>query len=289
MDGGSKKRKADATQGDPRSNKRPTGKKKWGMPRWDGAGSREIQPGDVGIWVSCARGKEAPSVADLHALFQEYASQLYELNQTGGSAEDGNSDNEEGDIESEIKKEIEGIRKPTVDPLFRSAKVDTECLAFFKTRAPVEPVSFIHKICEDTANGVEQQRCRFVRRLTPITAIEKATEKGLEDVARQVIAPHFHGPEQAVKKFAIRTSIRNNKEFSRNEVIKRVADVVGDKHKVDLSGYDLLILVEIFKNVVGMSVVGPDFEKLRRFNLAELRDASNGNDQKVLDRSDQKL
>ena len=26
--------------------------------------------------------------------------------------------------------------------------------------------------------------------------------------------------------------------------------------------------------MVGMSVVGPDFEKLKRFNLAELRDAS---------------
>jgi tRNA acetyltransferase TAN1 len=71
---------------------------------------------------------------------------------------------------------------------------------------------------------------------------------------------------------------------------------VGDGHKVDLSGYDLLILVEIYKvrtsrfavyllsdfsnsgyakiwqNIVGMSVVGSDFEKLKRFNLAELRD-----------------
>jgi tRNA acetyltransferase TAN1 len=153
----------------------------------------------------------------------------------------------------------------------------TQAVLFFKTRAPLEPVSFIRRICEDTANGVEQQRCRFVRRLTPITATEKATEKGLEDVARQVIAPHFHVPDQAEKKvspqyipallqdacsrlerillakilidmqFAIRISIRNNKQFARDEVIKKVASIVGNNHKVDLSGYDLLILVEIYK------------------------------------------
>lgn len=48
-------------------------------------------------------------------------------------------------------------------------------------------------------------------------------------------------------KFAIRPSIRNNKEFSRDEVIKSVAAAVGPGHIVDLRGYDLLILVEIYK------------------------------------------
>jgi len=88
----------------------------------------------------------------------------------------------------------------------RTSKVLTQTVLFFKIRAPVEPVSFVRKICEDAAKGVEQQRCRFVRRLTPITATEKATEKGLEDVARQVIAPHFHVPDQAAKKVSLHCS-----------------------------------------------------------------------------------
>jgi tRNA acetyltransferase TAN1 len=49
------------------------------------------------------------------------------------------------------------------------------------------------------------------------------------------------------KKFAIRPSIRNNKELTRDEVIRTVAAIVGPGHKVDLHGYDLLILVEIYK------------------------------------------
>lgn len=57
----------------------------------------------------------------------QYASQMYEENQRDGTAEDEESDKGGGDIESEIQKEIEGIRKPETEPLFRSAKLDTNC------------------------------------------------------------------------------------------------------------------------------------------------------------------
>lgn len=49
------------------------------------------------------------------------------------------------------------------------------------------------------------------------------------------------------QQFAIRPTIRNNKELKRDDVIKTVAAVVGPGHKVDLHGYELLIFVEIYK------------------------------------------
>ncbi|KAF1844002.1 uncharacterized protein K460DRAFT_155730 [Cucurbitaria berberidis CBS 394.84] len=242
--------------------------KNWDMPRRK-AGPQAIQPGDTGIWATCAMKKEAKSIGDLRDLFQEYAAKLYGA--TNEAAADNDSDSEGGDIEAEISKELADIRKPTTKPLFTSVKLDTQCLIFFRTRSPIEPVSFVHRICQDIADGAQPRNLRYVKRITPITAYEKATIQGLETAAEQVLAPHFHGPDQAGKKFAIRPSIRNNKEFTRDEIIKSVAAAVGPGHKVDLNGYDLLILVEIYKNVLGMSVVGPDFEKLKRFNLEELR------------------
>ena len=47
--------------------------------------------------------------------------------------------------------------------------------------------------------------------------------------------------------FAIRTSIRNNKKAKRDDVIKRTAAIVGPGHTVDLTNYDLLILVEVYQ------------------------------------------
>ncbi|KAH3997903.1 hypothetical protein HBI70_077700 [Parastagonospora nodorum] len=272
MDARSNKRKAVPGERDKGGdNKRHKGKKQWDTGRKGVVEHRVIQPGDTGIWATCAMNKEAKSVADLRDLFQEYATKIYGPEQTNGAAADAVSDTEEEDIEAEIKKELADIRKPIIKPLFRPVKLDTQCLMFFKTRLPVEPVAFVEKICQDTAAGVQVQNCRYVKRLTPITAIEKATVKGLEAVAKKVLAPHFHGKDQIARKFAIRPSIRNNKELLRNDVIKTVAAIVGPGHKVDLRGYDLLILVEIYQNVVGMSVVGPDFEKLKRFNLEELQ------------------
>lgn len=67
-----------------------------------------------------------------------------------------------------------------------------------------------------------------------------------------------------------------------------MASVVGREHSVDLKNYDLLIIVlviqvslprlrsrgifadGVLKNVIGMSVVGSDYDDLKRYNLAEL-------------------
>ncbi|KAF2743655.1 hypothetical protein M011DRAFT_374867, partial [Sporormia fimetaria CBS 119925] len=263
-----KKRKADVDQRADSNNKRPKGKKQWSVSRKNASEARAIQPGDVGIWATCAMKKEGKSVGELRDLFQEYASELYGKDLP--ASDNGESDAEEGDIEGDIQKEIDGIKRPAADPLFESVKLDTQCLLFFRTRPPVEPVNLVQSICRDAANGVEQKRCRYVKRLTPISMVDKATERGLEETAKSVLAPHFHGPENAGKKFAIRVSTRNNREFTRDYVIKTVAAAVGPGHKVDLSAYDHLILVEIYKNILGMSVVGPDFDTLKRFNLAEL-------------------
>ena len=42
-----------------------------------------------------------------------------------------------------------------------------------------------------------------MKRITPITAYEKATTQGLEAVAKQVLAPHFHAPDQVGKKVSL--------------------------------------------------------------------------------------
>jgi len=63
---------------------------------------------------------------------------------------------------------------------------------FFKTRAPVEPVSFVRRICEDAAKHNAPKRTRFCNRLTPMTLMGKATEEGLEKTAKEVLAAHFH-------------------------------------------------------------------------------------------------
>lgn len=106
------------------------------------------------------------------------------------------SDNDDDDVGASIEKELNALRKPDGKPMFTSVRLDTPCIIFFKVQAPpVDPVTFVHKICEDAAASTHRKQSRSVKRLTPMTLIGKATESGLEEVARQVLARHFHGPE----------------------------------------------------------------------------------------------
>ena len=47
--------------------------------------------------------------------------------------------------------------------------------------------------------------------------------------------------------FAIRPTIRNHNTLTRSGVIKQIASAVGHGHEVDLTNYNLLIVVEIYK------------------------------------------
>ncbi|KAK8203896.1 THUMP domain-containing protein [Phyllosticta capitalensis] len=252
------------------------GKKQWR--KLPPAAGGSIEAGDSGIWASCAMGREGKAVAELRDTFDQYCKKLYGVNGDGTTEGSGDASDEEdgGDIEAEIKKEIEGIRKPTKEPLFRSVRIETDCIMFFKTRSPIDPVEFVRRICEDAMAASAEQKAagRFVKRLTPMTLMGKATENGLEEVAKQVLAPHFHGPENAGKKFAIRPNVRNHKTMTRDTIIRTVAAAVGQGHSVDLKNYDLLILVDIYKNMCGISVVGEEFERLKRFNLSEIYEPS---------------
>ncbi|MCJ1432565.1 hypothetical protein MMC27_001922 [Xylographa pallens] len=254
-------------------NKKSKGTKGWqvakrGQKPGSGSGP-SIEAGDAGIWATCDKNTEGKCTAELRDLFNEYAERIYGNSEIGDTpAQD--DDPAEEDIEADIKHEIEGLQVPRRTPLFQPVRLEVQCVLFFKTRAPVEPVSFVHGICSDVMTGVLRTRSRCVRRLSPMTLMGKATEKSVEEVSRAVLAPHFHADGTPPKKFAIRFSCRNHHTLTRDAVIKQVADAVGSPHVVDLTKYDLLIIVEIYKNMCGMSVVGNDFEPLKRYNLAEI-------------------
>lgn len=72
----------------------------------------------------------------------QYASQLYGDTQTAEAAEGEDSGASDVDIESEIKKEVEGIRKPKVEPLFKNIKLPGQCCKLYQSRSSVRDAEF---------------------------------------------------------------------------------------------------------------------------------------------------
>ncbi|TAQ87357.1 hypothetical protein B7494_g4318 [Chlorociboria aeruginascens] len=194
------------------------------------------------------------------------------------------------DIESSIQNEVALLGKKDTIKLFTPVFLNIQCVLFFKTEPSIDPVDFVHRICEEIVLKPGVRRMRYVNRLTPVTMIAKASEKGLEEVGKKVLGEYFQlageASQQVEEKgnldrtrysYAIRPSIRNHTTLKRDAVIKQVASLVGEEHKVDLANPDKVIIVEIYQTVCGMSVVGNDWETLKRFNLAGLYQISGKN------------
>ncbi len=95
-------------------------------------------------------------------------------------------------IENEINAEVAEMKHPVSAQLFTSVRIDVQCVVFFKTVAPIEPVSFVKRICEDALSNPHRKRTRYTKRLSPITLMGRATLEGVEKVARTVLEPSFH-------------------------------------------------------------------------------------------------
>ncbi|KAI9929062.1 hypothetical protein MW887_001457 [Aspergillus wentii] len=225
-----------------------------------------IESGDWGVFVTCDIGREGKCIAEALDLF----SQSVESPNEAENAEESGSDDD--DIEAQIRKEVEGLKPSSAKSRpFQAIRMELPCVTFIRFDKSIDPVKTVHQICADAYANPEKKRSRWIKRMTPITSIRKTLSVDLEVFSKEILKPHFHsgGPP---KKYAIRPSVRGNKVFNRDRVIKTVADVVGTEHPVDLKNYDLIILVEVIHNVIGMSVIGHDYDQLKRFNLAEIFD-----------------
>ncbi|KAJ5902785.1 THUMP domain protein [Penicillium taxi] len=239
--------------------------KPWQQPR-KGA----IESGEWGVFVTCDMGRESKCIRETLDVFSQNVEDAAE--QKDDDEDDGDEDDD--DIEAQIRREIEGLQtSKTKSRPFSATQLDIPCVTFVRLDKSIEPVELVHRLCTEAQANPEKKSSRYIKRMTPVTEIRKTLSVDLEAFAREILKPHFHsgGPP---KKYAILPTLRGNDKFKRDPVIKTIADVVGPEHPVDLKNYDLMILVTVVQNVIGMSVVGSDYDKLKRYNLAEIYDPS---------------
>ncbi|KAI1164981.1 hypothetical protein F5B18DRAFT_221244 [Nemania serpens] len=285
------KRKHDASGARGSNGKRSKGgnQGKWKTPshkaKLANIKGRTLEVGDMGFYVTCQRHKEMRAADEILSLCDEYGQKLFGTN--SGVADSTSGDQDPEDVEAAIEKELAAMKpsnKPK-DAAFDLLKMNVDCVLFMRTRAPVDPLALVREICKDAAAAKDRSlwRSRFVNKLTPITNTAKATEKGLEDVAKSVLAPHFRlagdeteetaetvSGENNACSYAIRPTIRAHTTLKRSEVIEKVANMISKQHKVDLENPDKVIIIEIFQTFCGMSVVGKDWEAMKRYNIHEL-------------------
>lgn len=231
-----------------------------------------IDPNTSGIFATCNRGRELGCRKELMNLLSEKCEQWYP-DWEQKVEEDDKEDEKELSVEEQVQKELASMKKEksAKTTVFLPIDLSCECLVFIKIRKPVEPAEFIHRICQE-ALLLREKKTRFTQKITPITTSVSASIEELKKLATIVLGPHFHKEEgQEPVKFAIQVTRRNFNTLEKDEIIQTIAAAVGKEHghKVDLKNYDKLIMVECFKNNIGMSVVS-DYLQFEKFNLQQI-------------------
>lgn len=228
-----------------------------------------IDPSTSGIYATCARHREKNCQKELSLLFDDKFKEYYK-----DADLEEEEDEEELSIEDAIKKELQELQQTKENVKkepFQFIDLGCECVVFCKTRKPVDPVDFVEKLCQESFES-KIKTTRYTQKLTPITFSVSASVEELTKLAQKVLKPHFHKEEgQEPVTFAIKVSSRNFNTIDKMDIIKKVAECVGRDHghKVDLKKYQKLILVECFKNNIGMSVVD-NYDKYQKFNLQQI-------------------
>lgn len=272
-----------------------------------------LDPGTSGIYASCTRRKELLAAQELGQLLEEKMEQYYkdEIEELNSVSKDGDTeqtkDHEDSDIkekdenlsiEEQLKRELASIKKPQQSKTKEEKKknilqlidLNCECMIFFKTRRPIVPEKFVKRIIEDLSNPTDKlKRTRYIQRLTPITNSCSASMEQMIKLANEVLAPHFHDPNgRHDYRFSIELTRRNFNTIERNDIINQIVALVCQngkyQHEVDLKNYEKLVIVECFKNNIGMSVVDGDYlKKYKKYNIqsifeAKFKDEKQSND-----------
>ncbi|KOS46037.1 hypothetical protein ACN38_g2982 [Penicillium nordicum] len=252
----------------PDKSNRASKKKRGGGGKYGPQKSRvAIESGDVGVFLTCDMGREGKCLSEAVDIFSQA------IEGTENQVEEEH-DTDDEDIEAQIRRELEGLQ-PNKDKRrqFEPMQMEMPCVTFMRLDPSIDPVKLVHRLCTEAHAHPETKKSRWIKRMHPVTSMRKTLSVDLAAFAKEILKPHFHsgGPP---KTYAIRPTVRGNSKLKRDSIIKTVADAVGPEHPVNLTNYDLMILVDVAQNVVGMSVVQGDYDKLKRFNLAEIYDPS---------------
>ncbi|KIR68049.1 hypothetical protein I314_01542 [Cryptococcus bacillisporus CA1873] len=217
-----------------------------------------------GILISTTKDKEKAAELEIIKQLEKIADELYPESSEGkeGVIE------EDLDFEEMLKRDLESMKDASVkSQRFRLCSKEGFCLIYVIILPPLQPhrlVEYILKHAESTG------KCplRHCKRLIPIPATAGATLRQLSEVAASVVKSGFESPDGQAFKFAVDTNSRNSDKLERMEMIRTVAEqvaILGGGHTVDLKNADKTILVEVYKNNLGVTVLN-DYEKYKKYN-----------------------
>ena len=220
-----------------------------------------IMPGMTGILVTCNRNKESMCVKEMYKLLGEYDG-FKEDNEGSLNKVDGE------EIEDALLREVAELKDRKNKPFLSiGLGKGTGCLVFIKLASEYDPVEVAVGLLTNQANN--NITLKSTQRLLPMQAICYANLVDFTKMAKQVLKERLvdklsTGP----RTFSILIEKRMNDSLSKPVIIQVVGDLLSGTPNlsVDLKRSDTVIMVQVLRNICGISVIdgyyGADLNKM---------------------------
>ncbi|KAJ3100050.1 hypothetical protein HDU97_002534 [Phlyctochytrium planicorne] len=214
------------------------------------------------------------AIKEVMNLLDEYADMWY--GEVGTSTQQNSDDDEENEesIEDAFAKELKGLKGSAKTKRFHWLDIGIDCCFFIKMEDPIVPVDFTVRVLNDLYE-TKKKKTRYTLRLVPLYEICTATMEHVMELAKRIIPEHFQGDNIEPMKYSVVFNRRNSDRLNRDELIPAFVELIGDRHTVDIKTPEIVVIVEAFRGVCGISVT-KDFYRLKKFNLESIFDEENG-------------
>jgi len=230
------------------------------MGKADRSSNKTLDLTSCGVLVTCFRNCEAKCTRDAYFLLDKAAGRdVVETTEETApitSFMDG------------VNKEVQELSKRD-NKKFVAVKIpDVQCMIFLKFSPGLDPCKITETLFEMILKR-EISAIRFCQRMIPVQVLCKASMEEIKNHAERIIQPVFGGDPAVSHRYAVVFESRLNNSLDRMTVINMLVELVGSRHKVDLTNPEKAIVVQVFKSYVAMSVVS-EYAKYRKYNLQEV-------------------
>ena len=216
--------------------------------------SFQVKAGMQGVLVSCFRLRERQCAKEAIDLFEQFSETHEEVIDESKS------------IEDQLLEEVARLKSRKKKSFVEQSLGDIYCMVFIQTKE--DPVAMIKDILEDCVK-TRTKKTKCCKRFIPLQRIGPANVHSLREMLNDLL-------KEFVKLESSTYSVIFEKRFSemldRTVCIDIVGEIAGAKHSVDLRNSKYCVMIQVFKNMVGISLV-EDYFRLRKFNLQSVYDS----------------
>ncbi|CAI5740990.1 unnamed protein product [Hyaloperonospora brassicae] len=240
--------------------------------------------GHGAVLVTCDKIRERQSVSDALNILNEVADRFFPLAEDTTQEGDEHETEEKSDsVQKKLQEEIEAVQTQAIKrQTGRFTPLDTGVKGAVLIQVKddrLSPTALVGKILEQVEHS-KDFASRFIMRMIPLEKVGYSSVEAIKELAAPMIKAHVaaYAEEQTAAgtdeplEFAVEFKRRNCTNLNSMDVIDALVELVGeDKTKVNLTTPRSVLLVEVFRNTCGFSIL-TDFHRFRKYNVRSMID-----------------